>query len=61
MPQTQITVTEPSTSASPIREVIRTAAVVAASGVVVGVVGLLSVAGIVGALVRPNASPATAD
>jgi hypothetical protein len=61
MVATQIPFTEASTPGSPVREAIRTAAVVAASSVVVGIVGLLSVAGIVGALWRGDAGPATAD
>jgi hypothetical protein len=61
MVATQIPSTDAAPPASPVREVIRTAAVVAASGVVVGLVGLLSVAGIVGALWRGDVSPATAD
>ncbi|HSZ84032.1 MAG TPA: hypothetical protein VLA14_17230 [Polyangia bacterium] len=46
---------------SPLREAIRTAALVAAGGVVVGLVGLLSVAGVVGALLRRDAATAVAD
>jgi hypothetical protein len=43
------------------REALRAAALVAAGGVVVGLVGLLSVAGIVGALLRSDATQAVAD
>ena len=61
MTATQIPSAESSTLPSPLREVIRTAALVAASGVVVGIVGLLSVAGIVGALLRSDAAPVAGD
>jgi hypothetical protein len=59
MAKTQIS--SPESSTPTVREVIRTAAVVAASGVVVGIVGVLSVAGILGALWGRNAAPVAAD
>jgi hypothetical protein len=61
MVATQIPFTEPPTPTSPVREVIRTAALVAVGSVVVGLVGALSVVGIVGALLRSDAAAATAD
>jgi hypothetical protein len=58
MVATQIPFTEPPTLLSNVREVIRTAAIVAAGGVFVGVVGALSVAGVVGALLGSDAAAA---
>jgi hypothetical protein len=58
---TQIPVTEQPTSASHVLEVIRTAALVAVGSVVVGLVGALSVVGIVGALWRGAATPSATD
>jgi hypothetical protein len=61
MVATQIPSTESPPPASPVREALRTAALVAVGSIVVGLVGALSVAGIVGALLRGDAATSMGD
>jgi hypothetical protein len=61
MVSTQIPTAESPPPPSPLCGAVRAAALVAAGGVVVGIVGLLSVAGVVGALLRRDAVTAVGD